>query len=141
MSHDSDVLNRLIGRLRAAAEGYRKAGADGPGLADAFAAPAAAQQEVAERLAAEVRALGGRPAEAVSDTRGAWAELPGAVAAGEQELASAVERAEGELLSEFQAALDDPAVSGPVRDAVLRAFDPVKAGHDRALQRLDALGG
>ncbi len=142
MSYDVDVLNRLIGRLRGAAEGYRKAGADGPGLADAFAAPAREHDATAEVLAAEVRALGGALAEsrAPDSSRGGWADLPRAVAAGQAETAAAVERSEAELLAEFQAVLDDPAISGPVRDAVLRAFDSVKAGHDRALQRLETLG-
>lgn len=142
MSRDVDVLNRLITRLHGAAAGYRKAGADGPGLSDAFEAGAQGHDRTAETLAQEVRALGGEPATGggADLSRHAWSELPAAVARGEGATAEAMERAEAELLSEFQAALDDPEVSGPVRDAILRAFDGVKAGHDRALQRLDALG-
>lgn len=139
--HDIDALNRLIARLHGAAAGYRKAGADGPGLSDVFEAAAGAHDLTAERLAQEVRSLGGEPASGGSDlSRHAWSELPAAVARGEAATAEAMERAEAELLAEFQTVRDDGEVSGPVRDAVLRVFDVVKAGHDRALQRLDALG-
>ena len=142
MSRDVDVLNRLIARLHGAAAGYRKAGADGPGLSDAFEAAAGAHDRTAERLAQEVRTLGGEPSTGggLDLSRHAWAELPGAVVQGETATAEAMERIEAELLAEFQAGLDDAELSGPVRDSLLRAFDGVKAGHDRALQRLEALG-
>ena len=39
------------------------------------------------------------------------------------------------LLARFDAALHDDRLSGPARDVVLRAFDPVKAARDAALQR------
>ncbi|CAN5341979.1 hypothetical protein BH09PSE2_BH09PSE2_03660 [soil metagenome] len=39
------------------------------------------------------------------------------------------------LLTRFDAALHDGRLSGPARDAVLRAFDPVKDARDAALQR------
>lgn len=43
------------------------------------------------------------------------------------------------LLARMEAAIGDDRISGPARDAVLRAFDPVKAARDAALQR-DAAG-
>lgn len=143
MSHDTDVLNRLIVRLRGAAAGYRKAGGDGPGPADVFEASAAAHDRTSEALSGEVRVLGGTPAEGggLDLSHHSWSDLPKALPNGEAATAEAMEAIEAEMLGAFQAALDDPATSGPVRDAILRAFDGVKAGHDRALQRLDALGG
>ena len=89
-----------------------------------------------------LRAVGEEAGSSAPDLdRHAWADLPRAVGAGPLAVAEAVERAEGELLAELHAAGDDPAVSGPVRDAVARACDGAKAGHDRALQRLKRVGG
>ncbi len=39
------------------------------------------------------------------------------------------------LLARFDGVLRDDRLSGPARDAVLRAFDPVKDARDLALQR------
>ena len=39
------------------------------------------------------------------------------------------------LLARMESALSDDRLSGPARDAVLRAFDPVKDARDAALQR------
>lgn len=140
MSRDAEVLNRLIARLHGAAAGYRKAGADGPGLSDATGGAADAHDRTAEELTAVLRATGATPAGSGVDLAGhAWADLPRAVTEGPRALAEAVERAEAELLQDFHAAMDDSAISGPVRDAIVRAFDGVKAGHDRALQWLDEL--
>ncbi len=139
MSRDADVLNRLIARLHGAAQGYRRAGADGPGVSDAFAAAASTHDRTAEELTAVLRAVGGAPAGGADLDRHAWADLPRAVAGGRRATAEAVERAEGELLAEFHAAVDDRGVSGPVREAMVRACDGMEAGRDRALQRLDAL--
>lgn len=140
MSHDVEVLNHLIARLRGTAEAYRRAGADGPGLADAFAGAAQAHDTTSQVLAGEARALGASPSDR-TDAGRSTAALAKAATQGQAATAEAVERIEAELLGDFQAAMDDPRVSGPVRDAILRAFDGVKAGHDRALQRLDTLGG
>ncbi len=143
MSRDADILNRLIGRLRAAARGYRAAGSDGAGLADAFAGAADAHDRAAEVLAADVRALGEASTEAPAfdPTHRAWSDLAASPAKGRRAVAEAVERAEAELVGEFRAAVDDPAASAPVRDAMARGLDRVKAGHAAALQRLEALGG
>lgn len=143
MSHDADVLNRLIAQLRGASAGYRKAGADGPGLSDVFGAAAGAHDGTAESLASVVHALGGEagPAPVADASPHAWTALPHAVAQGPRALSEAIERAEAELLQAFRSAMDDTAVSGPIRDAVMRAFDGVKAGRDRALQRLNELEG
>ncbi len=140
MSHDVEVLNRLVSRLHAAAAAYRRAGADGAGLSDATSAAADGHERTAEELAAVARLLGASPGENVAQTsREAWDDLPRAAAAGPRAVAEAMERAEGALLAAFREAMDDGEVSGPVRDAVVRASNGVMAGRDRALRRLDAL--
>ena len=45
---------------------------------------------------------------------------------------STVEAQEADLQARFDAAFADSRLSGPVRDAVLRVYDSVKAGHDAA---------
>ena len=142
MSHDADVLNRLVARLRSASAGYRRAGADGPGLSDAFGAAAESHDRTAEALAAVVRATGAEPAATGLDAElHAWAHLPRAVTQGGRETADVVERAEAELLQAFQAALEDDDLSAPVRGEVARAFDRVKARPHHARQRLGEIGG
>ena len=142
MDRDVETLDRLTALLRSASQGYRRAGADGPGLSDAFGAAACAHEETAEQLAAVRRACGAPAAAAAADPdRHAWAELPRAVAAGPDATAQAVSRAEGELLAELRTALDGAEVSAPVREALQRALDIGEAGRDRVLQRLAAAGG
>ena len=95
MSHDIDTLNRLIGRLRAAARGYRAAG-------EGFGPQGAAHDATAEALASEVRDLGGAPAEAPGFdlARHAWSELPcGRRNGARGRRPQTSERAEGELLA------------------------------------------
>ncbi len=139
MSHDADVLHRLTAHLRGAAGAYRRAGADGPGLSDVFGAGADAHARTAEELSAMLHAMEVPRSDERLPEGSTWAALPRAVAEGPRATAEAVERAEASLLSDFQAAMVDGDVSVPVRDAVVRAIAGLKAGHDRALQRLHAL--
>ena len=143
MSHDADVLTRLIGRLRGAAKGYRAAGSDGAVLfKDEFDARARLHDRTAEHLGDEVRSLGETPAAGGGPdlAPGAWSALGPALSRGPHAVAQAVEGVEAELLAAFHEAVDDPVTSGPVRDAIVRACDGVKAGHAAALQQLDAMG-
>ena len=140
LRHDADVLAGLVARLQGAARAYRAAGSDGPGLADAFGATAAAHDLVAETLAADLRALGVPPSDGPTPAPRDGADLAKAVTQGPRETALALERTEAGLAAAFRAAMDDAATSGPVRDAVVRAFDRVEAGRGAALKRLDTLG-
>lgn len=140
MSHDADVLQRLIANLRSASTAYRRAGADGPGLSDAFGAAAGSHDRTAESLAELTQAILGESAAAAEADGPAWAGLPRAVAQGPHAVVEAVHALEAELLKAFQTAIDDEGVSGPVREGVARASDGMKAVRERVLQRLDAVG-
>jgi uncharacterized protein (TIGR02284 family) len=53
---------------------------------------------------------------------------------GDQNVIEEVERGEDYLKAKYEDALEDEELSPEVRDAVVRAYGSVKAGHDRASQ-------
>ena len=139
--HDAHVLDGLIDRVEA---GIR-ALADAPAALSSLTGER--QAAVAELRAARIERSRGEPdgggllgaAERVigrflGDTSDPTPERTGAGLDG-------LEREEDALQARFEAALADDRLSGPVRDAVLRAYDRVKPGHDAVRQAALAARG
>lgn len=141
--HDIHVLNNLVGALKDAVRQYRSSAATGRDPALGFNRYADAHEATIKDLCAEVTALGG-PAAGEPDllTKAGQAissmfHTPG----GGGSAAEEAEAIEGALKARFEAAMADDRTSGPVRDAVVRAFDTVKTNHDEALQARLKLSG
>ena len=146
--HDIHVLSGLIGELHAAAEALGDAAKEDGRFSGLFERRAADQAQAARELEAEVTRLGGSPrapghglAEMLGLAQHAFEGLRAKLAHGDDAALDEVERGESHLLARFDAALADRDTSGPVRDAILRAYDPIKAGRDEVLQLREGLGG
>lgn len=120
-THDLHVLDGLIAAIRST-----------PG------APSTAIEELdAQRRRIDAGEAAGDGASVVEAARGALGGLIGAgraTAVQDQTDDDDVERL-GALMARMDAAMADDRLSGPTRDAVIRAFDPIKAARDAALQR------
>lgn len=141
-AHDAHILDGLIAGVE------RSLGAlqAGEGVPQAVRDHAAARREAADMLReagasqasdAEGEGLLARAQRALERFAGDTADGP-SPAAGSLE---ALERSEDALQARFDAALADRRLSGPVRDAVLRAYDRVKPGHDAVRQATLAANG
>lgn len=148
--HDIHVLNGLVAELKASAHALHDASGEDGRFSGLFGRRAADQAQAAQALSSQVQALGGRPAdEAGSGGLGslfglvthAFSGLRAKLASGDDAVLDEVERGEDHLLQRFEAALADANTSGPVRDAILRAYDPIKAGRDEVLQLRESLAG
>ena len=146
--HDIHVLSGLIGELHAAAHALTDAAQEDGRFSGLFQRRAADQAKAASDLEAEVTRLGGSPrapshglAEMLGLATHAFAGLKHKLAHGDEAALDAAEAGEAHLLARFDAALADRGASGPVRDAILRAYDPIKAGRDEVLQFREGLGG
>ena len=118
--YDAHVLTDLAAAIRATDGAPEAAAAE----LDGFAAPAGAGaseggHSILDAARDMLSGLGGHPTSASGASSGGGLE---------QRLAA--------LMARLEAARDDDRLSGPARDAVLRAYDPVKAAHDAALQAL-----
>lgn len=146
--HDIHVLSGLIGELNAAAHALADAGKEDGRFSGLFQRRAADQAQASHDLEAEVTRIGGSPrapshglAEMLGLAQHAFAGLKAKLAHGDDAALDEVERGEAHLLARFDAALADRDTSGPVRDAILRAYDPIKAGRDEVLQLRESLRG
>ena len=146
--HDIHVLGALIGELNAASHALSDAAGEDGRFSGLFERRAADQARAARDLEGEVARLGGAPrvpshglAEMLGLAQHAFAGLKAKLRHGEGAALDEVERGEAHLLAKFDAALADTGTSGPVRDAILRAYDPIKAGRDEVLQLRESLGG
>jgi hypothetical protein len=133
-AHDAHVLDGLaeaVERSRAALEACAEAAT----VREAAFARTAAVAELRASAPAEAPAHEGlieRAAHALERlTDGGSAGGVGAPGAGALD---ALAREEDALQARFEAALGDDRLSGPARDAVLRAYDRVKPGHDAVRQ-------
>ena len=144
--HDIRVLNGLIGELLLAKGALDDAARHDGRFSGLFERRAADQAQAAAALSQEVERRGGAPrvpghglAEMLGLAAHAFQDLRARLAHGDDAALDEVERGEAHLLARFDAALADRDVSGPVRDAILRAYDPVKAGRDEVLQLREGL--
>ncbi len=135
--HDIKVLNNLIETTLDSADGYRQAASNAGAsqYKSLFAQFADQRRQVVSDLQGQVRVLGGTPDDDGSVLAAAhrkFLDLRDHLTKGDQNVIEEVERGEDYLKAKYEDALEDEELSPEVRDAVVRAYGSVKAGHDEA---------
>lgn len=136
--HDIAVLNTLIATTIDSILGYRDSADDvrSTRLGDDFRRFAEARRQVADKLQAEVRRLGGTPEDEGTVKAAAhrrWMDFRQAVTdAKDEAVVTEVRNGEAYLKEKFEAALEDDELSQPVRTLIADCYESVRSGHDRA---------
>lgn len=142
MSNDSSIslLNSLIKTTLDSMKGFKDAAEDAESTrySSMFADFARERSEVATALQAEVRRLGGNPEDDSSFLAAAhrtFMDLKQAFTGkNDKAIIQEVERGEDHIKAKFEEALRDTDLDPSSRAVVERAYQSVKAGHDRASQ-------
>lgn len=142
MSNDSSIslLNSLIKTTLDSMKGFKDAAEDAESTrySSMFADFARERSEVATALQAEVRRLGGNPEDDSSFLAAAhrtFMDLKQAFTGKDDKaIIQEVERGEDYIKAKFEEALRDTDLDPSSRAVVERAYQSVKAGHDRASQ-------
>ena len=138
--HDISVLNSLTKTTLDSRKGFKDAadGADNTQYSILFEQFAQERGEVAGRLQAEVRRLGGNPEDDSSFFAAAHRTFMNLkevfTGADDKAIIEEVERGEDYIKAKFETALNDPDLSPSVMAVVLEGYSSVRAGHDRASQ-------
>jgi uncharacterized protein (TIGR02284 family) len=132
------TLNTLTNTLIDSVTGFEDAAANIEGssnLQQMFREFASERSRVVEELRAEVRRLGGNPEDDGSFLGKAhqrFVDLKSAITGrDEKAIINEVERGEDYLKDKFETALNGGTLSGDSRAVVERAYQSVRAGHDR----------
>lgn len=134
------TLNTLIKTLIDSINGYEDAASniESERLRQLFRDNASERQRTVEDLRAEVRRLGGEPEDGESllgQAHQHFLDLKAAITGRDDKaVINEVERGEDYLKEKFETALGGGDLSGDTRAAVERAYQSVRAGHDRASQ-------
>lgn len=137
-SKDVDTLNSLITTTIDSANGFERAAedADAGQYAQLFRDFAGERRQVVIDLQATVRACGGEPNDdgsLLANVHRRWLDLRDALSGGgDKAVIEEVERGEDHLKSKYETALKETELSTTARDAIERAYQSVRAGHDRA---------
>jgi uncharacterized protein (TIGR02284 family) len=103
-----------------------------------FRERAGERRQVLENLRAEIRRLGGDPPDDGSfmgKTHQAWLDLKAAITGRDDKaIVNSVEAGEDYLKEKFETALSSDQLSGEARQAVERAYQSVRSGHDQMSQ-------
>lgn len=148
MSTDSTIstLNSLIKTTLDSMKGFKDAAEDAEStqFSTMFADFARERSEVATALQSEVRRLGGNPEDDSSFLAAAhrtFMDLKQAFTGKDDKaIIQEVERGEDYIKAKFTAALDDTDLDPTSRGVVERAFQSVRAGHDRASALKHSIG-
>ena len=145
MSHDHDisVLNSLITTTIDSADGFERAAEDaGSGrFQQMFRDFAGQRRQVVGQLQETVRGFGGTPTDDGSLVAGLhrrWVDLRAAITRNDADggndkaIIAEVERGEDWLKGKYDEALVDTALSSKALEAIRRAYESVRAGHDTA---------
>jgi len=140
--HSSEIstLNTLIATTIDSITGYEDSAKniDNERFREIFRQRANERQEVVVNLRAEVRRLGGNPADDGSFLGKAhqrFEDLKAAITGrDEKAIINEVERGEDYLKGKFEAALKDDDLTGDSRAVVERCYQSVRAGHDQMSQ-------
>jgi uncharacterized protein (TIGR02284 family) len=140
--HNGEIstLNTLIATLIDSVTGYEDAASnsDAGRFAEMFRQRANERQQCVDDLRAEVRRLGGNPEDDGSfmgKTHQRFLDLKAAITGRDDKaIVNEVERGEDYLKEKFETALNDGDLSGESREAVQRAFQSVREGHDQMSQ-------
>jgi uncharacterized protein (TIGR02284 family) len=138
-AHDGKIatLNTLTTTLIDSVNGYEDAAnnSESERLRELFRKSANERNKAVEDLRAEIRRLGGNPEDDGSflgKTHQRFLDLKAAVMGrDEQAIINEVERGEDYLKGKFEAALNSDQLTGESRTAVERAYQSVRAGHDK----------
>ena len=131
------VLETLTTTLNDSINGYEKAAEDTENqrFRELFRDHAKDRRQVANDLSSEIRRLGGNPPEEGSfmgKTHQSWLDLKAAVTGQDDEgIINSVEAGEDYLKEKFETALDNAELTGDARQAVERAYQSVRSGHDQ----------
>ena len=139
MANDAEVgtLETLTTTLIDSINGYEDAAknTENSSLEQRFRECASDRRQVADDLRSEIRRLGGDPPDdgsLMGKTHQTWLDLKSAVTGRDDEaIVNSVEAGEDYLKEKFETALDSDALSGEARQAVERAYQSVRSGHDR----------
>ena len=138
--HDLSVLNSLITTTIDSADGFERAAEDASSgqFKQMFEEFGRERRQCVSRLQETVRSLGGTPNDDGSLTAGVhrrWLDLRDALTGADDEaIIAEVERGEDYIKGKYEEALADTDLSTTAMSAIREAFQPVKAGHDRASQ-------
>jgi uncharacterized protein (TIGR02284 family) len=139
------TINDLIGTLKDGQEGFRQAAeavAD-PELKSLFNECSSQRARFVGELQSEAVALGeSKPADTGS-TAGAlhrsWINLKGAIGKHDDHaILEECERGEDSAVHEYEEALDEEDLTGPVREIISRQYEKVKTVHNRIKHLRDA---
>jgi uncharacterized protein (TIGR02284 family) len=107
-------------------------------FAQIFRERANERQRVVEDLRSEIRRLGGEPpndGSFMGKTHQTWLDLKAAVTGrDDKRIINSVEAGEDYLKEKFETALQSGDLSGETRQAVERAYQSVRSGHDQISQ-------
>jgi uncharacterized protein (TIGR02284 family) len=136
--HDIDQLNSLLEATLDSAQGYGDAAdaAKNSRVSGLFRTRAQVRHEIAERLEARVKALGGEPAGSgtVAGSARRWfADLKQKVSGDDSSLVADVSAGEDHLKDVYQKVVLDGELSDPIRAAVESEFVQIQADHDEML--------
>lgn len=137
MSTDKDIstLNSLIATTIDSADGYERAAGAAPDaeLAQLFRRFASERRSIVADLRSHVVRLGGKPEDdgtLLASAHRMFLNLRSAFDSDRRTAINEVERGEDYIKDKYETALDETDLSPDVRDAILRAYESVRAGHD-----------
>jgi uncharacterized protein (TIGR02284 family) len=130
-----DVLNGLISITMDSAEGYDAAARDAGTLRfkGLFHTRASQRRQLAADLQDEVRRLGGEPKDGGSLLAAGhrlFLNLKNAVTGSDDSVINEVESGEDHIKDKFECALQEGALTAPLKAIVSKAYEGIKADHD-----------
>ena len=139
MDNDAQVsvLETLTTTLIDSINGYEEAAenSENSRFQQLFREHAQDRRQVVDNLSAEIRRLGGDPPDGGSfmgKTHQTWLDLKAAVTGqDDQRVINSVEAGEDYLKEKFETALGSDELGGEARQAVERAYQSVRSGHDQ----------
>ena len=148
MSQQKEIIstiNGLIETLKDGQEGFRQASTavKDSQLKTLFSEYSLQRSKFAGELQNEAISLGEHSPENASSTAGAmhraWINLKSAITSGDDHaILAECERGEDSAVSEYKKAMDEEALSAPIRETISRQYSEVKGAHDRIRELRDA---
>jgi uncharacterized protein (TIGR02284 family) len=139
------TINDIIETLKDGQEGFRQAAeaVEDPELRSLFNECSLQRARFVGELQSEAVTLGESKPEDSGSTAGAlhrsWINLKGAIAKRDDHaILAECERGEDSAVHEYEEALEEENLTGPVREIISRQFERVKSVHDRIKQLRDA---
>jgi len=142
MDRDAEIstLQTLTTTLLDSVNGYEEAAkhTENPRFQEIFRERSSERRQVAEDLRSEIRRLGGDAPDGGSfmgKTHQTWLDLKAAITGNDDKrVINSVEAGEDYLKEKFETALNSGNLSGETRQAVERAYQSVRSGHDQISQ-------